>query len=370
MSLSLRRIAWVARKEILHIARDRTMLLFTLVNPVTQLLLIGYGVDTNIRNTRTVVLDQARTQESRALLRRYENSASFRIVGEVATDEELSQALVAGWAQVGIKVPEDYSRRLKAGTTAQVLVLVDGAESNVAAEAVNVGNAVALRESLDRGLGRKPLPVEARPRVLFNPDTRSADYILPSLLVILAQTMAIVLTASSVVRERERGTLDQLFLSPVRREELIAGKMLPYVVLTMLEFSGIVLVMMVVFDVPLRGCFVTLVLLQLPFVLTTVAVGLWISTQVQTHEAAMQLTFATVLPSVFLSGYVFPLSAMQGVFWYLAQLLPATWMIDAARGVVIRGAGWSDLKVHACVLWGMALGMIWFSAARFRKQAL
>src|SRR5262249_35282661 len=153
--------------------------------PICEMFMLGYAIDTNVRHVRTVILDQARTQESRTLLQRFESSEDFLIVKEVFTDEDLSQAIVAGKARVGVKVPEDYSRRVQAGETAQILILVDGSESSVAAEAVNVGNALALRESLQLALGGKPLPVESRPRVLFNPDTRSANFFIPGLMVVM-----------------------------------------------------------------------------------------------------------------------------------------------------------------------------------------
>jgi ABC-2 type transport system permease protein len=366
--LSLRRVLWVAGKEVLHIVRDRAMLLFTLVSPVMQMIMIGYGVDTNIRHTSTVVLDQSRTQQSRALVRRFHNSDSFTIVGEVLTDEELGQALVSGRARVGLKIPENYARRLKQGQTAQVLILVDGSNSGVAADAVTVGNAVVLRESLDRGLEGRAIPVEARPQVLFNPDTRAANYLLPSLLIILTQTMSVVLTANSIVREKEKGTLEQLFLTPVRRSELLAGKLLPYLGLTLLEFCGIVVLMWCIFTVPVKGAFITLLLLQVPFTLSTLGLGLWISSRSNTRDTAMQLTFMTVLPAVFLSGYLFPVESMPGVFRYIAHCIPTTWMIDAARAVIIRGAGWEVLYVHALVLLGMAGLMLWFSSGKFRRE--
>src|SRR5437588_1789785 len=172
-SLFLRRLISVARKEVLHLRRDPATLFFALFIPVMELFLLGYAIDTNVRHVRTVVLDQAGTQESRALLQRFENSQDVEIVGRVSSDAEMHRAIVAGEARVGIKIPENYSRRLEAGETAEILVLVDGTESSVAAEVVNVGNAIALRESLERALGGQALPVEAKPRVLFNPDTRS-----------------------------------------------------------------------------------------------------------------------------------------------------------------------------------------------------
>src|SRR6516164_5381507 len=177
VSGSIQRTLSVARKELLHIIRDPMTLFFSLFVPILEMFMLGYAIDTNVRHVRTVVFDQARTQESRNLLLSFVNSEDFTIVRQVFTDEELNRAIVAGEARVGIKIPENYSRQLLAGQTAQILVLVDGSESSVAAEAVNVASAIALRESLEQlivQLNGRPLPVEARPQVLFNPDTRSA----------------------------------------------------------------------------------------------------------------------------------------------------------------------------------------------------
>lgn len=367
-NISVQRIASVARKEMLHILRDPATLFFALFIPVLELFMLGYAIDTNVRNIRTVVLDQARTQESRELLRRFVATDDFLIVQEVFREEDLTEAIVAGKAYVGIKIPEDYSRRLQAGDTAQVLILVDGSLSTVAGEAVNVGSAIALRESLERVLGNRPLPVEARPRVLFNPDTRSANFFVPGLMVVMCQMMATMLTANAIVREKENGTLEQLFMTPVQAGELLLGKLLPYLVLTFVEFCTIAFLMHAVFAVPINGNFFTLLALALPFVFTMLGLGLWISTRASTRDASMQMAMATVIPSIFLSGYVFPLDSMPRFFWYVAQVIPTTWMIDAARGVILRGAGWAELKVHALVLWVMAVTLLGLSTRFFRKR--
>ncbi len=367
-AFSFQRLASVARKEYLHIIRDPMTLFFTLFIPVLELFMLGYAIDTNVRFVHTVVLDQARTQESRNLLQSFANSEDFSIVKVVYTDQELNEEIIAGRARVGIKIPEDYSRRLLAGETAQILILVDGSESSVAAEAVNVGNAIALREALQKALGEKTLSVEARPRVLFNPDTRSANFFIPGLMVVMCQMMAVMLSATSIVREKENGTLEQLFMTPVRPSELMVGKLLPYLMLTFVEFCGIAFLMRTVFQVPIHGYFSTLLGIVLPFVLAMLGMGLWISTRASTRDAAMQLTMGTLLPSIFLSGYVFPLDSMPWFFWYIAQLVPTTWMIDAARGVILRGAGWQELRLHSVVLWGMALGMLALSTLKFRKR--
>jgi ABC-type multidrug transport system ATPase subunit/ABC-type multidrug transport system permease subunit len=363
-----RRLLPVARKEVIHILRDPMTLFFTLFIPILELFLLGYAIDTNVRHVRTVILDQAGTQESRQLLEKFENSEDFTIVARVFSDVEMSRAIVSGKARVGVKIPSDYSERLQAGQTAQLLVLVDGSESSVASEAVNVGNAIALRESLERALGGRALPVDSRPRVLFNPDTRSANFFIPGLMVVLCQMMATMLAATAIVREKETGTLEQLFMTPVRSLELVIGKMAPYLVLTFAEFCVIAFLMVVFFGVPIHGQFFTLLTLTLPFVLTMLGFGLLISTRSSTRDAAMQMAMGTILPSVFLSGYIFPIDSMPLFFRWISQVVPTTWLVDASRGVILRGTGAEDLWLHALVLWAMAFTSLIVSSLRFRKQ--
>ncbi len=204
--------------------------------------------------------------------------------------------------------------------------------------------------------------------MLFNPDTRSANFFIPGLMVVLCQMMATMLTANAIVREKERGTLEQLFMTPVRRGELVLGKMFPYLVLVLVEFSMIGLLMTLAFGVPVHGSFPTLLAISLPFFLTMLGIGLAISTKARTSDAAMQMSIATVLPSVFLSGYVFPLDSMPRPFWYLSQVMPTTWMIDVSRGVILRGAGWAELWPHVLVLGAMAVVSLTTSAVLFRKR--
>jgi ABC-2 type transport system permease protein len=233
---------------------------------------------------------------------------------------------------------------------------------------MNVGNAIALRESLKKMLTDRPLPVDSRPRLLFNPDTRSAQFFIPGLMVVMCQMMAVVLASNAIVREKENGTMEQLFMTPVRAGELILGKLTPYLMLTFLEFCTIAILMRVVFQVPIHGSFLTLLALALPFVLAMLGMGLWISTRASTREAAGQMAMGTVMPSIFLSGYVFPIDSMPWIFQYAALVIPTTWLIDAARGVILRGAGWPELWLHGVVLWGMAVGILGLSTLLFHKR--
>ena len=365
---SLLRTFSVARKELLHILRDPQTLFFTLFVPVLELFMLGYAIDTNVRNVRTVFVDHAGTQESRRLLEQFENSGDIRIVRKALSDREASQLIVAGQARIGIIIPENYTRRLEAGETATILVLVDGTESSIAGEAVNVSNAITLRESLIRILGNRPLPIETRPRILFNPDTRSANFFIPGLMVVMCQMMSTMLSANAIVREKENGTLEQLFMTPIRRGELILGKMTPYIVLTMLEFCFIAFLMWLVFQVPIHGYFITLLMITLPFVFANLGAGLWISSRASTREAAGQIAMGTFLPSIFLSGYVFPIDSMPWPLPHVAYFFHTTWMIDASRTVILRGGGWQELWQHAVVLWCMALLALVVGSLQLRKR--
>jgi ABC-2 type transport system permease protein len=369
LSPSLQRIYSVARKEVVHIRRDPATMFFALAIPIIELFMLGYAIDTNVRHIRTVVYDQCKTQESAILLREFVTSEDFDIVGDVYSDEELHEAIVSGKAKVGIKIPEDYSRRLEAGQTAQVLIKVDGSESSVAGEALNVSNAIALRESLNRLLpDNKPFPIDARPQILFNPDTRSPNFFIPGLMVVMCQMMASMLTTTSIVREKEIGTMEQLFMTPVKAREVMIGKMTPYIGLTFLEFTMIALLMWLVFQVPIHGSIFTLLCIALPFILTMLGVGLFISARASSREAAGQMVMGSLMPSIFLSGYVFPVDSMPWIFRQLSQIFPTTWLIDAARGVILRGAGWKELWPHFAVLWAMAIFWLVLSTLRFKKQ--
>jgi ABC-2 type transport system permease protein len=367
-STPLQRTLTIAKKELLHLLRDPQTLLMTLFIPILELVMLGYAIDTNVRLIPTVVLDNAQTQESRALIDRYIASGDFRIVANVRSENELTAWIRQGRARVGINIPENYSRNSVLDRKAQVQVLVDGTVSAQAGQAIGTANALALRDSLIKTLNTQELPAESRPRVLFNPDMKSASFFVPGLMVILCQMMAVTLSANSIVREKEKGTLEQLFMTPVRPAELLIGKLLPYLILTFVEFIGIALLARVIFGVPMNGPFWVLLMIAMPFVLSMLAWGLWVSTQVETRDGAMQMAMGSMMPCIFLSGYVFPLDTMPLPFWIIAQLIPTTWLVDAARGVILRGASWPELWPHALILTGMSAAVLTYTAFQFKKR--
>jgi ABC-2 type transport system permease protein len=362
----------ILRKEAIHIRRDPMALFFTVLIPMLQLFMIGFAINTNVREIPTVVYDEARTQESRRLLDRFINSDDFKIIKSVTSDDELDREIVAGRARVGIKIPPDYSRRLLAGQTANVLVLVDGSDSSVAGEALNVANAIALRESLERTLSlsavRQELPVEARPKVLFNPDSKSANFLIPGMIAVLMQMMTVLLTAIAIVREREKGTLEQLYMTPIKPLGLMVGKLVPYAIVAYTELVLLIIFMRWIFGVPINGSFALLLLLVTPFILTMLGFGLLISTRARSYQEATQAAFGTMMPSIFLSGYIFPIDTMPQFFQWISKIIPTTYLIDIFRGIILRGANLGDLWKQGAILTIMSVFMIIVSALRFKKK--
>ena len=238
-------------KEALHIRRDAGTLFFSLTMPLMQMFLLGFGIDTNIRHIPTVVYNADGRRESRELIDQLKNSDTFYIMRYVQSDHEMNDIIVAGKARVGIKVPVDYSDKLLHGMSAQVLVLIDGSDSSVAGQAINVSNAIGLQESLKRVLqDRNVMAVEMRPKMLFNPDSRSPNFFLPGLTAIMLLNVTTFLTAFSIVREKERGTFEQLFVTPVKPFGLMIGKLLPYLCVGFFELCLILTCMRFIFRVP------------------------------------------------------------------------------------------------------------------------
>lgn len=358
----------VCRKEFTHISRDKSTLVFALAIPMMQLLFFGFAIDTNVRQIPTAVLDQERSQESRRLLDSFVNTDAFRITQVVDSDPEMFRLIQEGKIRVGLKIPFDYSRRMAQGQQATILVLVDGSDSTVASYAINVSNGIMLQEALDRAGVRHPLAVEARPSVLFNPASRSPNFFVPGLIAVVLQVMVLVLTAFSVVREREKGTLEQLSLTPITPLGLMVGKMIPYGVFGFLELCVILVVMRTVFQVPIHGSVPLLLLLSTPFLLTGLGLGLLISVRAQTQAEAFQIATGTILPSVFLSGYIFLIENMPPVFQVLSHVVPATYFIRILRGVILRGADFSQLWVNGAVLLLMGCVTVGLAAMQFVRR--
>jgi ABC-2 type transport system permease protein len=359
-------------KETLHVRRDFATLFFSLIIPLLQMFLLGYGIDTNIRQINTVVYNADGRQESRELLDRLRNSDTFRLYRYVSNDRDLNDAIISGKCRVGIKIPVDYSDKLLHQMSAQVLVLIDGSDSSVAGQAINVTTAIGLDESLRRVLANTDaaFAVEMRPKVLFNPDSRSPNFFLPGLTAVLLLNVTTFLTAFSIVREKERGTLEQLFVTPVRPMGLLLGKLLPYLGIGFFELVMIVTAMRFLFQVPIHGSVLLLAFLSLPYIFVSLSLGILISSKATTQAHAMQLAFLTILPSIFFSGYIFPRETMPKFFYILSYFVPASYYINITRGIILRGAGWSHLWIDALALFGMGTLLLVIAARRFHDKVI
>jgi ABC-2 type transport system permease protein len=358
-------------KETLHVRRDFATLFFSLIIPILQMLLLGYGIDTNIRQINTVVFDADNRRESRELLDRFKNSDTFHLVRYVSNDRDLNDAIISGKCRVGIKIPVDYSDKLLHQMDAQVLVLIDGSDSSVAGQAINVSTAIGLDESLRRVLASdSTFAVDMRPKILFNPDSRSPNFFLPGLTAVLLLNVTTFLTAFSIVREKERGTLEQLFVTPVRPMGLLLGKLLPYLGIGFFELSMILTAMRFVFGVPMHGSVLLLAFLSLPYLFVSLSLGILISSKATSQAHAMQLAFLTILPSIFFSGYIFPRETMPKFFFILSYFVPATYFINIARGIILRGAGWVHLWSDAVALFLMGTFLLIVAARRFHNKVI
>jgi len=360
-------------KEALHVRRDFGTLFFSLIIPLLQMFLLGFGIDTNIRQINTVVYNADGRRESRELLDRLRNSDTFHLVRFVDSDHDLTDAIVSGKCRVGIKIPVDYSDKLLHQMSAQVLVLIDGSDSSVAGQAINVTTAIGLDESLQRVLatsGNPTFAVDMRPKILFNPDSRSPNFFLPGLTAILLLNVTTFLTAFSIVREKERGTLEQLFVTPVRPMGLLLGKLLPYLMIGFFELCMILTFMRFIFSVPIHGSVLLLALLSLPYIFVSLSLGILISSKANSQAEAMQLAFLTILPSIFFSGYIFPRETMPKFFYVLSYFVPATYFIDITRGIILRGAGWVHLWTDAVALFFMGTMLLVIAARRFQNKVI
>ena len=366
-------------KEALHLRRDSMAIMFALAVPILEMIILGYAIDTNVRQVKTAVYDQTGimersgdtqgSQQSRALLDRFRNSDTFRIYRYVHSDNELTHEMVAGRAKVGVKIPYDFDRELLRGGSAEVMVMVDGSDSSVAGQTMNVAQAIGLDESLRRMLppGAQP-PIEVRPKVMFNPDSRSPNFFLPGLMTVLLLFVTTMLTAFSIVREKERGTLEQLFVTPVRPMGLMMGKIVPYFVLALVEMATILAFMRYVFAVPIHGSIILLFALAMLYMFVHLALGMLISSKANSQNDAMQRAMGIMLPTIFLSGYIFPRDTMPLIFWLMSFCLPATYMMDISRGIILRGAGLFELWGNALILLLMGIGVLLLAAKNFRKM--
>jgi ABC-2 type transport system permease protein len=371
----LSRVLVVAKKELLQLRRDRMTLAMMIVLPLLQLLLFGYAINTDVRHVPLLLFDQDRSAQSRDLARSLEATGFYDLVGHADSYAEIGRALAAGRARAALVVPTRYASDLASGRPSTLQLVVDGSDPQIVASATNTAASLIGARSLElllaRGSTRGAVlgePIRLEPTIWYNPELRTAVYVVPGLVgVILTMTM-VMLTSMAIARERERGTLEQLIVSPVRPLELMVGKIVPYVSLGYVQMSIILLTGRLVFGVPILGSLVTLYALALIFIAANLSLGLFFSTVAQTQQQAMQMSFFFLLPNMLLSGFMFPFEAMPWPAQWIGQALPLTHFLRIVRGIALKDVGITDLWPELIWLAALLAVLVTLASLRFSKK--
>jgi ABC-2 type transport system permease protein len=367
----------IVRKEFLQLRRDPRLFPVLFISPVLQLLLLGYAANLDVRDIPAVVCDQDRSAASRVFLDQFVNSGYFLLRARLERTEDIDPYLDNGRAAMAFIIPRGFENKLAGGKPASVMVIADGAESQSATIGVNYANMIAGRyaqriilqrfERL-RGVGAKPVLVDAEVRVWYNPELRSRNFMVPGVLGLILMIMTMSLASTGIVREKESGTMEQLIVTPIRPHQLIAGKLLPFVLIGLVDATFVLIVARGWFGIPIRGSVPLLYLLSLAFMLNTLGIGLFVSTISRTQQQAMFTTVFFIMPMMLLGGFVFPIENMPAFFQHVSRLVPTRYYFVIIRGIMLRGAGWGELWDQGAAL--LVIGTVLFSLSvlRFHKK--
>ena len=371
----MRRILQVVRKEFIQIRRDKGLVRMVLIAPLMQLVIYGYVVATDIRALPMAVLDQSDSAESRRLVDRFVFSGYFTLEGHVGSLKEAERHLNSGRSMIVLVIPEDFARDVRRGVKTQVQLLVDGTNSNTATIAMGYAGgivAAANQEKLEEGIHRKGLRmieagIREEPRVWFNPSLRAINYMIPGIICVLLMEMMVPLTAFSLVRERERGTVEQLMVTPLRAEEVLIGKTIPYIAIGLIDAILILTAGTLWFGVPLPHNLGALLVCTSLFIVVALSLGILVATVVTTQQqAALSAQFALV-PNILLSGFMFPIQSMPEAMQWFTTILPMRYYLVIVRGIMMKGLGLADLWNQVLPLATLGAVIFTISWLRFRR---
>jgi len=371
------RLMSLIRKEFIQIVRDPRTLIMILGIPIMQLMLMGYAATNDVRNVTLAVFDQDRSPAARRLLDAYRSADYFLIAYDVQSEEELRELIDSGKARAGLIIPSDYSTRVSGDGTARIAFVLDGSDPTVGSTALSAARLIAQEHStqiLNSRLVRigqsttLTTPVETNTNVWYNPDLVSAYFMVPGVIAQILFSLTSVLTATAVVRERERGTIEQLIVTPIRSWELMTGKIIPYIILAFFNTLEVLALGSWLFDVPIRSDLGIILLLSGLFLLSGLGIGLVASTIANTQQEAMMAIFMTLLPSVFLSGFFFPIEAMPKILQWISYAVPTRYYLVIIRSLLIKGVGSSHLQNDIIALVIFAVIIMTIAILRFRKR--
>ena len=374
---SLARIFQVVWKEIVQIRRDRRMFGIVLLMPVLELFIFGYVVATEVDDVALAVCDYSRTAESRAYVDQLTESGYFRISAPCARIDDTDRLLDRGEAKLVLAIPPDFADQIRRKKPVQVMAAVDGSNSNTATIALGYLEQITLSQVVDVQLvdksagttatARHPV-VAVEPRAWFNPELRSVNFMVPAITCVLLMESLVILTAMAIVREKEHGTMEQLIVTPIRPFELIVGKAIPFIFLGYANVAIVILVGTFWFQVAIAGSLLLLLALTGLFIITCLGMGLVVSAISNTQQQASMTGQFVLLPSMFFSGFMFPIASMPPIVQKLTYLIPLRYYISISRGIFLKGAGWAELKDEAAVLFVYGITILSMATMFFRKQ--
>jgi ABC-2 type transport system permease protein len=373
LNLNLHRIWSIVQKEFLHLRRDPYSMVLILLEPIVLLLTTAYALSTDVKHISAVVWDQSRSAESRTFVESFEQTGYFDVNYIAGSQAEFARLIDGGQAKVGLIIPPDYAQQINRSEGANALFLVDGSDPTVArsalAYAVLIAQANAAELMAARlGNGDLVLPIDLRSRVWYNPDMKNLIFLAPGLVALILQFVTLAMSAFAIVREREHGTMEQLMVTPITPAELMIGKLLPYIVVSLADVVLLISVAALFFGVPMRGSLLLLLALSVVFLVSVLGTGLFVSTISQTQYQALQWVIFIIVPPVLLSGLIFPIEAMPQATQYMAQIMPLTYFLEIVRGIMLTGNTFAHLWTQTLILGVYGIGMLALSVLRFHNH--
>ena len=362
----MRTILNILIKELLQLRRDPRILPILFVAPVVQLTILGYAATTDLRRVELAVCDLDRSASSRDLVRRFTDSSYFRLVAALDDQHAIDRWLDSGRARIALTIPAGYAEQRAAGATAEVQLVADGSDAMSGTLGLSYAYGVIQQVAEAEGLRN---PIELRPKVLYNPDLVSRNFMVPGVLAMILMVMTMMLSSMALVRETELGTMEQLLVTPLAPGAIIVGKLVPYALVGTIEILTALPVVLFWFEVPLRGSLAVLALLTAPFMLCTLGLGLLVSTLSRTQQQAMMIaTFVFMLPQIYLSGFVFPIQNMPKAFQVVTYAVPLRYYVQVLRGVFLKGVGLEVLWPQGLAMLGLGTAILTLARIRFRQR--
>ncbi len=370
---SIRTIRAILRREFIDVLRDPRSLALTLLWPISMLMMYGYGIRYDVDNVPISILDYSETSESRDLSEQMRRSGYFTVVRFARDEAEVERDLMDDSVRAAIVIPRDFAGKLRAAEPTAVQVLIDGSDSNTATIAQGYALAIVNQFASTRQAGRAGLntspPITIASRIWYNPELKSVNFIVPGVIAVIMMIVGAILTALSIVKEKERGTIEQILVSPIRPLEMMIGKIIPYMVIALIDLAIIICAGYLLFDVPIKGSIFQLAIFALLYLFCALGVGVFVSTIADTMQNAMLAAiFLSLLPSVLLSGFVFPLEDLPAPIQAVSYLFPARYFVTAIRGIYLKQVGLEVLWPEALLLIAFAVTIVGFSASRFQDR--